>query len=116
MKKLFIAMTAAIVGFAVNAATVSWQATADWVSPDDTDPLEGAKFYLFDATAYSIAAFTEDMGKGNDAFANALGNGTVTGDGEVNFFGTGLTYANDGTADWAKAYGVILADKGGSDY
>ena len=109
-------MSAVVVGFAANAATVSWQATADWVSPDDDAALEGAKFYLFDATAYSIATFTADMGAGSDAFANALGNGVVSADGDVNFVGTGLTYANDGSKDLAKAYGVILADKDGTDF
>ena len=116
MKKLLITLSAVVVGLAVNAATVSWQAASGWVSPDDSDPLEGAKFYLFDATEYTIAAFTADMSSGADAFSKALGSGTVTGDGEVAFSGTGLSYANDGTADWAKAFGVILANDGSADY
>jgi hypothetical protein len=116
MKKLMVALATVVVGLAVNAATVSWQAKSGWVSPDDDAALEGATFYLFDATAYTIATFTSDMGAGADAFSNALGSGTVTDEGEVVFSGSGLTYANDGSKDLAKAYGVILANDGSADY
>ena len=117
MKKLMIAIAAAIVGFAVNAATINWTAQCSWVSPDDDAALEGAKFYFFDENAYALATFSSEIGsKGADVFDNALGSGTVNGDGEVSFFGTGMTFTNDGSADWANGYGVIVADKGGSDY
>ena len=117
MKKLMIAFAVAVVGLAVNAATVSWQAQCGWVSPDDNAALAGATFYLFDANAYALAAFTSDISTaGADVFSKALGNGTVSTDGEVSFYGSGLTYANDGTTDWAKAYGVLVVEMGGKDY
>ena len=116
MKKLMVALATVVVGLAVNAATVSWQAKSGWVSPDDDAALEGAIFYLFDATEYSIETFTSDIGSGADAFSNALGSGTVSADGDVNFVGTGMTYANDGSKDLAKAYGVILANDGSADF
>ena len=117
MKKILVTGVAMAIAIAVNAATVSWQATAGWVSPNGDDALTGATFYLFDANVYALATFNSDIAsQGASVFSNAIGSGNVTADGEVAFSGTGMTYVNDGSADWANAYGVIVATESGVDY
>ncbi len=119
MKKLLMAFAVAFVAICVNAATVDWKITCEWVTRSDTDSdttLAGYVGYVFDGTTYTQSALQSALTTtGATTFDSALGHSAVTADGELIFAGSGLSY--DDTADpaWAKALLVIVdsaADNG----
>ena len=109
MKKLIIATTALLLGFAVNAATYNWKAQASWVSPDDDVGWAGNTVYAFDANTYSSATLLAALATdGDSVFANALGSGTVNE--EFMFSGSGITAVDNK----ASLYAVLVATGGDS--
>ena len=111
MKKLLIAAAAVMFGIVANAATYNWTMQSGWVSPDDSDPLEGAMLYAFDANAYSSATILSALDAATDggaaALANALGSGAVDDEGVVVIAGSGLT-DNGATPAYASMYGILV--------
>jgi len=114
MKKLMTAVAVAIAAIATNAATYSWSANSDWVSPDGENPLE-VMAYVFDANAYSLATVTAALeSEGTAVLANAIGSGAINDEGWFWFTGSGLTDNGDTSAPTASMYAILLntADAG----
>ena len=108
MKKLMTAVAVAIAAIATNAATYSWSANSDWVSPDGSDPLE-VMAYVFDANAYSLATVTAALtNDGTDILDNAIGSGAINDEGWFWFTGSGLTDNGDTSAPTASMYAILL--------
>ena len=108
MKKTLVTILASLIGIAASAATYNWSAESSWISPDDNDGLSGAKFYLFDGSIYNSATVMAALSTSTDQLSNALGSGTVTADGELMFYGAGITGAGD--PESVSAFGIIIAD------
>ena len=106
MKKLLIAVTAAMLGIVANAASYNWKANNDGYSPDGENPLEGT-VYLFDGTANTIDAITGAL---SDPATLALALDSVAlAEGAFMMEGTGLDA--DGS-EIAHMFAVVINDAG----
>ena len=118
MKKMMIMAATAILGFAVSAATVNWDATTSWIANDDLSEggdYNGFSVYFFDGKVTSASTLGAELAKCtfDGAFADKLGNSTISDD-QFSFSGEGLSVvggdATTGVGGESAGF-VLIVDK-----
>ena len=122
MKKLMIAAAVAMVGIALNAATVNWQckATAFVQDAKTAGAYAGYQVYFFDAATHDTVVAGLDK-KDLTVLDSALGYGAVKSTGGISFWNTDnpnfSQIADDGGSPdkYVHAYMVVLNDDTAAD-